>query len=187
MVSARRVALEAREWASGAGLAMFLEELLVRRSLSFNFARSRPDHATWSALPAWARATLKGHQRDARYANLSVDDLENASSPDDLWNAAMRELRATGVIQPYARMLWGKLPITWMADPETAHAAMVHLNDKWALDGRDPNGYANVSWCFGLHDRPWPERAHFGNVRAMTTASARRKLDFEEYIAHWSR
>ena len=74
-----------------------------------------------------------------------------------------------------------------MDRPEKAHAAMVHLNDKWALDGRDPNGYANVSWCFGLHDRPWPERSVFGNVRAMTSASARRKLDFEGYIARWNR
>ncbi|MDP9149201.1 MAG: deoxyribodipyrimidine photo-lyase [Myxococcota bacterium] len=187
MVSARHVALEARAWASGPGLDVFLEELLVRRSLSFNFARARVDHARWTALPAWARATLKAHERDPRYADLSRDDLEQARSPDDLWNATMRELRATGVIQSYARMLWGKLPITWMRDPEAAHAAMIHLNDKWALDGRDPNGYANVSWCFGLHDRPWPERAHFGQVRTMTSASARRKLDFEEYIARWSR
>jgi deoxyribodipyrimidine photo-lyase len=84
-------------------------------------------------------------------------------------------------------MLWGKLPLLWMRKPEEAHAAVVHLNDKWALDGRDPNGYANVSWCFGLHDRPWPERRVFGSVRMMTSASARRKLDFEGYISRWSR
>ena len=99
----------------------------------------------------------------------------------------MNELRARGVIQPYARMLWGKLPLLWMSRPEKAHAAMMHLNDKWALDGRDPSGYANVSWCFGLHDRPWPERAVFGKVRTMTSASARRKLDFEGYIERWNR
>ena len=97
----------------------------------------------------------------------------------------MRELRVRGVVQTYARMLWGKLPLLWMRKPEAAHAAMMHLNDKWALDGRDPNGYANVSWCYGLHDRPWPERDVFGTVRTMTTASARKKLDFEGYIDRW--
>jgi deoxyribodipyrimidine photo-lyase len=187
MVSARRVALQAREWGEGNGLAAFLEQLLVRRALSFNFARSHPDHAEWTALPAWARATLEEHASDRRYARLSLADLEAARSPDVLWNAAMNELRARGVIQPYARMLWGKLPILWMPRPAHVHAALMHLNDKWALDGRDPNGYANVSWCFGLHDRPWPERAIFGKVRAMTTASARRKLHFEEYIERWNR
>jgi deoxyribodipyrimidine photo-lyase len=187
MVSARRVALEACAWGRGAGLDAFLEQLLVRRGLSFNFAHARPDHGEWTALPAWARATLEKHAVDRRHAELSLAELEAARSPDDLWNATMNELRARGVIQPYARMLWGKLPLTWMSRPEKAHAAMVHLNDKWALDGRDPNGYANVSWCFGLHDRPWPERQVFGTVRAMTSASARRKLDFESYIERWGR
>jgi len=186
MVSARRVALQARAWGQGAGLEAFLDQLLVRRALSFHFARSHPDHAEWTALPAWARATLEKHAADRRDADLSLADLEAARSPDDLWNAAMNELRARGVIQSYARMLWGKLPLSWMSRPEKAHAAMVHLNDKWALDGRDPNGYANVSWCFGLHDRPWPERAIFGTVRTMTSASARRKLDFEGYIERWN-
>ena len=95
---------------------------------------------------------------------------------------AERELRARGVIQGYARMLWGKLVLGWTKSPAEAHALLVHLNDKYALDGRDPDGWANIGWCFGLHDRPWPERAILGNVRAMTTRSARGKLDFEGYI-----
>jgi deoxyribodipyrimidine photo-lyase len=188
MVSARRAALEARAWGKeGPGLDAFLEQLVVRRALSFNFARARADHAEYGALPAWARASLEKHASDRRYADLGVAELEQARSPDVLWNAAMRELRARGTVQSYARMLWGKLPLLWMRTPQLAHAAMVQLNDKWALDGRDPNGYANVSWCFGLHDRPWPEREIFGNVRSMTSASARRKLDFEGYIARWAR
>jgi len=186
MISARRMALTARAFGRGEALDAFIEQLVVRRALSFNFARTRPDHADWCALPAWARATLLSRGADARYADLALGDLEGARSPDVLWNAAMRELRARGVVQPYARMLWGKLPLLWMRTPEQAHAAMVHLNDKWALDGRDPNGYANVSWCFGLHDRPWPARPVFGAVRSMTSASARRKFDFEGYIARWS-
>ncbi len=186
MISARGVALEARSSGHGAAVDAFLEQLLVRRALSFNFARSRPDHAQWSALPAWARTTLEAHAKAERYAGLSVSDLEAARSPDALWNASMRELRARGIVKPYARMLWGKLPLLWTSHPKDAHAAMIHLNDKWALDGRDPSGYANVSWCFGLHDRPWPERAIFGNVRSMASASARRKLDFEDYLRTWS-
>ena len=186
MISARRIAIEARAHQRGPPLDAFLEQLIVRRALSFNFARTHADHASYVALPAWARATLEAHCTDARYADLNVDDLENARSPDALWNATMRELRARGTVQSYARMLWGKLPLLWMRDPRDAHAAMVYLNDKWAMDGRDPNGYANVSWCFGLHDRPWPERAVFGNVRAMTSASALKKLDFSAYLAKWS-
>jgi deoxyribodipyrimidine photo-lyase len=185
MVSARRAALEARKWGKGPALEAFLEQLLVRRALAFNFARTQPEHAKWSALPGWARESLEAHGADTRYADLTVAELEGARSPDELWNATMRELRSRGVIQNYARMLWGKLPLLWMRRPEDAHAAMMHLNDKWALDGRDPSGYANVSWCFGLHDRPWPERAIFGKVRTMTSASARRKLEFEPYIEQW--
>lgn len=187
MLSARRAALVAREWGRGEGLDAFLEQLLVRRGLSFNFARTRADHATYGALPPWARATLAEHAADRRYADLSLADLDAASSPDPLWNAAMNELRTRGVIQGYARMLWGKLPLLWMRRPEDAHHAVMTLNDRWALDGRDPNGYANVSWCFGLHDRPWPSGPVFGKVRRMTSASARRKLDFEGYIERWTR
>jgi deoxyribodipyrimidine photo-lyase len=186
MLSARRAALVARDWGRGESLEAFLEQLLVRRALSFNFARSRVDHATYAALPPWARATLAEHSADRRYADLSVQDLEAAASPDPLWNAAMNELRTRGVVQGYARMLWGKLPLLWMRTPEDAHQAVVTLNDRWALDGRDPNGYANVSWCFGLHDRPWPSGPVFGTVRRMTSGSARRKLDFEGYIERWA-
>jgi deoxyribodipyrimidine photo-lyase len=186
MLSARRAALVAKKWGEGPALDAFLEQLLVRRALSFNFARARADHASYDALPDWARSTLAEHAADRRYADLSASDLEAAASPDPLWNAAMNELRERGVVQGYARMLWGKLPLLWMREPRTAHAAAVMLNDKWALDGRDPNGYANVSWCFGLHDRPWPKRPVFGAVRAMTSASARRKLDFEGYVERWT-
>jgi deoxyribodipyrimidine photo-lyase len=186
MISPRAVALEALASGADASTQAFVEQLLVRRALSFNFVRSRVDYSAWAALPAWARATLEAHAKDERYAELTVSDLEEARTPDALWNAAMRELRARGTIQSYARMLWGKLPLLWMRRPEDAHAAMVHLNDKWALDGRDPNGYANVSWCFGLHDRPWPERRVFGQVRTMTSANAQKKLDFGDYIRRWS-
>jgi len=186
MVSARRLALLARERKEAAGAAPFLEQLMVRRGLAFTFARNNPLHREYAALPAWAKATLKDHASDPRPWLGTLDELTNASTPDPLWNAAQLELRARGVIHGYARMLWGKLPITWMKDPASVHAALVHLNDRFALDGRDPDGYANIGWCFGLHDRPWPSRAIFGTVRCMTSKSARRKLDFEGYIERWN-
>jgi deoxyribodipyrimidine photo-lyase len=154
----------------------------VRRGLAFNFTARRDDPTSYEALPAWARATLAAHARDPRPALVSREDLDAARSPDELWNAAQLELRATGVIHNYARMLWGKCVLTWTREPADAHALLVHMNDRYALDGRDPGGWANIGWCFGLHDRPWPERAVFGTVRCMTTRSARSKLDFEGYV-----
>jgi len=185
-ISARAVALAVREAAEDRGIAesgdALLEQLLVRRGLAFNYAARSPSPTRYDSLPAWARATLAAHARDPRPAVVSAENLEAARSPDDLWNAAQTELRARGVIQSYARMLWGKLVLGWTKTPEDAHALLVHLNDKYALDGRDPDGWANIGWCFGLHDRPWPERPIYGTVRTMTSRSARSKLDFEGYI-----
>jgi deoxyribodipyrimidine photo-lyase len=185
-ISARRVALAVREAAEDghaeAGEAL-LEQLLVRRGLAYNFARYNPHPSSYASIPAWAKQTLAAHARDPRPAELTLDELTDARSPDELWNAAQLELRARGVIHNYARMLWGKLVLTWMKRPEDAFAALVHLNDRFALDGRDPDGWASIGWCFGLHDRPWPERAIFGKVRCMTSRSARSKLDLEDYIA----
>ena len=186
MISARKIALETKtaEAASEEDNAAFLEQLLVRRALAYNFARTRPDHATFAALPDWAKSTLAKHAPDPRPYLMTLEQLDAARTPDDVWNTAQLELRVRGVIHNYARMLWGKLPITWMTSPADAHAALVHLNDRYALDGRDPNGYTNISWCFGLHDRPWPERAIYGTVRCMTSRSAANKLDLDGYLSN---
>ncbi len=189
-ISARRVALGVMEEARGRGASeaadALLEQLLVRRGLAFNFTARRAargdDPASYEALPGWARATLAAHARDPRPAIVSREDLDAGRSPDELWNAAQLELRATGIIHNYARMLWGKCVLGWTQEPAAAHALLVHMNDRYALDGRDPDGWTNIGWCFGLHDRPWPERAVFGTVRCMTTRSARSKLDCESYI-----
>ena len=186
MVSARKIALAVRGWLDDGGAedaaAPYLEQLLVRRGLAFNFARSNPDHARYASMPAWARETLAARAGDRREYALTVEQLAAAKSPDAIWNAAQAELRARGVIHGYARMLWGKLVISWFADPAEAHAVLVELNDRYALDGRDPDGYTNIGWCFGLHDRPWPNRPKFGTVRTMTTKSAANKLDFDAYL-----
>jgi deoxyribodipyrimidine photo-lyase len=186
MLSARRLALLARDAGASRGVdestTAFLEQLIVRRGLAFTFARNNRQHREYDALPAWAKKTLAEHASDPRPADVSVEELTDARSPDPLWNAAQLELRTRGVIHGYARMLWGKLPLSWMKNPRDVHAALVMLNDRFALDGRDPDGYANIGWCFGLHDRPWPSRAIFGAVRCMTSKSARNKHDFEGYI-----
>jgi len=186
MIGARRVALAVRDAGrDGAyeGATAFLEQLLVRRGLAFNFAARQPKHASYDAVPDWAKATLAAHERDRRPALLSIDDLEDARSPDPVWNAAQLELRARGGIQGYMRMLWAKLVITWTRTAREAFDALVRMNDRFALDGRDPDGYANIAWSFGLHDRPWPERPIFGTVRSMTSKSAASKLDLEGYLA----
>jgi deoxyribodipyrimidine photo-lyase len=186
MLSARGLALRVQDAAASRGpdesTAAFLEQLIVRRGLAFTFARNNPRHREYDAIPDWAKKTLAEHAPDARPADVSVEALTDARSPDPLWNAAQLELRTRGIIHGYARMLWGKLPLTWMKSPRDLHAMLVMLNDRFALDGRDPGGYANIGWCFGLHDRPWPSRPIFGTVRCMTSKSARQKLDFEGYI-----
>jgi deoxyribodipyrimidine photo-lyase len=186
-VSAREVALAVLEWAEESrneeARDAFLEQLLVRRGLAYNFAARNRAHRTYDAIPEWAKTTLAEHQKDKREYLVDAAALEAGETPDEVWNAAQIELRTRGVIHNYARMLWGKLVIPWMKDPRAAHEILVHLNDKYALDGRDPDGYASISWCFGLHDRPWPTRPCFGKVRSMTSRSAQTKLDLDGYLS----
>ncbi|GAC1345083.1 MAG: deoxyribodipyrimidine photo-lyase [Myxococcales bacterium] len=163
----------------------FLEELIVRRELALNFCARVPAHATFDAAPAWAKATLRAHEADPRPALLDDAQLENAATPDPVWNAAQRQLAAEGRIHGYLRMLWGKSLLLWSRDAREAHRRMVWLNDKYALDGRDASSYTNFLWCLGLHDRPFPERAIFGTVRSMTSQSTQRKFDLKPYLSRW--
>jgi len=160
----------------------FLEELIVRRELAFNFARFTDRMDSLDSLPDWARKTLAKHARDKRDPVYSPEQFERAATHDDLWNAAQKELRMRGKIHGYYRMYWGKKIIEWSKTPAEALQTMVYLNDRYALDGRDPNGYANILWCFGLHDRPWVERPIFGQVRYMSYEGMRRKTDVDAYI-----
>ncbi len=165
--------------------ASFLEELIVRRELAFNFCTREPRHQSIEALPAWARATLSLHESDPRPVLLDDRALENAESPDEIWNAAQRQLVAEGRIHGYLRMLWGKLLLTWSRDANEALRRMRTLNDKYALDGRDACSDSNFLWCLGLHDRPFPERAIYGTVRSMTSRSTRSKFDLDDYLSRW--
>jgi deoxyribodipyrimidine photo-lyase len=160
----------------------FLEELIVRRELSYNFCHFNPHHATIEALPTWARQTLFAHEKDQRPYLYSPEQLEAAETHDEIWNLAQRELLATGKIHNYARMLWGKKIIEWSRTLQEALETMIRLHHRYALDGRNPNTYTGILWCFGKHDRAWgPQRQVFGLVRYMSSDSARRKINLPAY------
>jgi deoxyribodipyrimidine photo-lyase len=183
-LSSLQVALAVEDYAREHKLMAdeFLEELIVRRELTFNFARFSDNVESLENLPRWAFATLKKHARDQRDPVYSPDQFERALTHDPLWNAAQKELLLLGKIHGYYRMYWGKKIIEWSKTPEEALRTMIYLNDRYALDGRDPNGYTNILWCFGLHDRPWIERPIFGQVRYMSYEGMRRKTDVDGYI-----
>ena len=176
-------ALRARAAApDAANLDAFLEELVVRRELAVNFAWFAGDYDRYETLPDWARTTLDEHRDDERDYLYDDDAFEHAETHDVYWNAAMREMRATGYMHNYMRMYWGKKILEWSASPEEAFDRVRRLNDRWFLDGRDPNSYAGIAWCFGLHDRGWTERAVYGKVRYMNANGLRRKADPDAYV-----
>ncbi len=179
-ISPLYVALEVMKTKSP-GKAVFLEELIVRRELSHNFVWFNRDYDSFNALPPWAKRTLNFHKRDKRQYLYSLDDLEQAKTHDPYWNAAQKEMRLTGKMHGYMRMYWGKKIIEWSKNPQQAFKAALHLNNKYELDGRDPNGFTGVAWCFGKHDRAWSERPIFGKIRYMNAAGLKRKFDADAY------
>jgi len=186
-ISPLYVALEAMTAAGDARepIEAYLEELIVRRELAINFvqhcSRHRP-YRSYRCLPSWAAATLRAHQKDRRPFVYALAQLECAQTHDSYWNAAMREMLVTGKMHNYMRMYWGKKILEWTRSPQTAFRWALHLNNKYFLDGRDPNSWASVAWCFGLHDRPWGERPIFGTVRYMNASGLERKFDMDEYL-----
>ncbi|MGA3045856.1 MAG: deoxyribodipyrimidine photo-lyase [Terracidiphilus sp.] len=166
----------------------FLDELIGWRELAVLFARHEPNYDNWECAAPWARKTLVEHAGDARPHRYSLEQLERAETHDELWNAAQREMVETGWMHNYMRMYWGKKILEWAPDPARAFEWAVMLNDKYELDGRDPNGYAGIAWAIvGRHDRPWFDRPVFGLVRTMTGASTAKKFDAEQYIQQHSR
>lgn len=185
-ISPVEVAWRVRE-VGGPGAAAFLEELIVRRELAVNFVLHNAHYDQFSGLPLWAKKTLLKHASDPRPAHYSLEELKRAETHDPLWNAAQMELIQTGKIHGYMRMYWGKQFLLWTSDPAEAFRWAIYLNNKYALDGRDPASYAGVAWCFGLHDRPFPERPVFGRVRPMTGAGLRRKFLVDAYASRWKK
>ncbi|MGB9832811.1 MULTISPECIES: deoxyribodipyrimidine photo-lyase [Caldisericum] len=160
----------------------FLDELIVRRELAFNFVYYNSRYDRLEGLQPWAYETLQNHKFDERPYRYSFSQLENAETHDPLFNAAMMELVKTGKMHGYIRMYWGKKIIEWSESLEIAFKFLEDLNNKYALDGRDPNSYAGIAWCFGKHDRPFKERPIFGKVRYMSENSIYKKFDVQKYI-----
>jgi deoxyribodipyrimidine photo-lyase len=183
-ISSLEIALAVKEYAAEHKLIVdeFLEQLIVRRELAFNFARFGPRPDTLGALPDWAQATLRKHSGDKRDPVYTREQFERAETHDALWNATQREMLDEGKIHGYYRMYWGKKIMEWSATHQEALDTMIYLHDTYALDGRDPNTYTNILWCFGLHDRPWSERPVFGMVRYMSLDGMKRKTDVNAYI-----
>ena len=182
-VSPVELALKVRSAAAPEGdRASFLEELLVRRELAQNFAEFTPGYDRYDCLPPWARQTLAKHRRDRRKFVYTRQQLEDAGTHDPYWNAAMREMRHTGYMHNHLRMYWGKKILEWSATPEEAYDTALRINNRYFIDGRDANSFANIGWVFGLHDRPWGERPIFGTVRYMSAEGLERKCDIDGYV-----
>jgi deoxyribodipyrimidine photo-lyase len=166
-----------------ADVESYLEELVVRRELAMNHVHYRPDtYDRYECLPEWARESLAEHADDDREHLYSRDELVAGQTHDPYWNAAMKEMRETGYMHNYMRMYWGKKILEWSPDPRTAFERTLALNNRYFLDGRDPNSYANVLWVFGLHDRGWKERPVYGKVRYMSQGGLERKADPDAYV-----
>lgn len=173
-------------WGAPAPHEAFLDQIITWRELGYGFCFHRKDYDTYGALPDWARATLAKHAQDPRPHRYTLAQLDAAETYDPIWNAAQRQLVVEGTIHNYLRMLWGKKILEWSATPKAALAAMIELNNKYAVDGRDPNSYSGILWTLGLFDRAWgPERPIFGTVRYMSSDATRKKLDIKRYLARW--
>ena len=166
---------------------VYLEELIVRRELAVNYIHFNENYDCFEGLPNWSKLTLNKHKADSREYLYIVEDLERAETHDPYWNAAQNQMRVTGRMHGYMRMYWGKKILEWTKTPQEAFKAALYLNDKYELDGRDPNGFTGVAWCFGKHDRPWKERLVFGTVRFMNENGLRRKFDANKYVENVKR
>lgn len=174
-------------WNMSPSAEAYMDQLVTWRELGLNFATFRDDLDAYASLPDWAQKSLAEHATDSRPHVYSLEEFEAAATHEPVWNAAQRELVATGRMHNYMRMLWGKKILHWTRSPEDALAIMLRLNDRYALDGRDPNSYSGIFWVLGRYDRAWgPERPVFGKLRYMTCASAQRKLRLREYLERWA-
>ena len=167
---------------SSPGRDAYLEELIVRRELSHNFVFYNNQYDKFVSLPPWAERTLNFHRRDKRPYLYSLEQFETAETHDPYWNAAQKEMVIAGKMHGYMRMYWGKKILEWSKNPQTGFKTALYLNNKYELDGRDPNAFAGVAWCFGKHDRAWAERPVFGKIRFMNSTGLKRKFDADAYV-----
>jgi deoxyribodipyrimidine photo-lyase len=160
----------------------YLEELVVRRELAINFAFYTANYDAYACIPGWAQKTLADHHHDKREYRYSRRQLENADTHDPYWNASMLEMKHTGFMHNYMRMYWGKKILEWSPNPQKAFRTTLAINNKYFLDGRDPNSYTGVAWIYGVHDRAWTERPIFGKTRYMAASGLERKCDIAAYV-----
>ena len=173
-------------WNMSAPAEAFLDQLITWRELGFNMCSKRSGYDRYESLPEWAQRTLEEHASDPRPHQYSFEQLDEARTHDEIWNAAQTELRREGRMQNYLRMLWGKKVLEWSPSPRVALETLITLNNRYALDGRDPNSYSGIFWVFGRYDRAWgPERPVFGKVRYMTSDSTRRKVRLKAYLEQY--
>ena len=187
-ISAQRVALKVEKAkADMESKRVFLDELLVRKELADNFCYYNPFYDSFDGFPEWAKKTLNSHRHDQKSHVFTLEELETGRTYDPLWNASQIELLSRGKMHSYMRMYWAKKILEWSESPEKALETAIYLNDKYELDGRDPNGYAGIAWSIGgVHDRAWQEREIFGKIRYMSYEGSKRKFDVKSYIAKYS-
>lgn len=174
-------------WGMSEPAESFLDELITWRELGYNFCWQRDDYDQYESLPDWARATLEEHASDERPHVYSLEEFEAAGTHDELWNAAQTQLASEGRMHNYLRMLWGKKILHWSESPPEALRIMIQLNNKYAVDGRNPNSYSGIFWVLGRYDRAWgPERPIFGKIRYMTSENTARKFKVKDYIRKYS-
>lgn len=174
-------------WKVPPPLESFLDQIVTWRELGYQFCARSPDYDSYESLPDWARTTLEEHAKDRRDPTYDLATLESATTYDEVWNVAQRQLLIEGTIHNYLRMLWGKKILEWSKTPREALRVMIHLNNKYALDGRNPNSYSGIFWTLGRFDRAWgPERPIFGKVRYMSSASTLQKLKLKPFLARYS-
>jgi len=186
-VSAQRIALETERLNGNKESAKsFLEELIVRRELADNFCYFNKSYDSFEGFHDWAKTSLNEHRKDEREFIYTLDEFEKAKTHEDLWNAAQMEMVITGKMHGYMRMYWAKKILEWSKSPEEAMRIAIYLNDKYELDGRDPNGYTGIAWSIGgIHDRPWFERPVYGKIRYMNRNGAEKKFDIKSYIGKY--
>jgi deoxyribodipyrimidine photo-lyase len=174
-------------WGMSEAAESFLDELITWREVGFNMCWQHEDYDRYESLPDWALATLRMHKRDKRSYIYTLKEFTEGCTHDPLWNAAQMQLLREGRMHNYLRMLWGKKILEWSPSPRRALEIMIELNNKYALDGRDPNSYSGIFWVLGRYDRPWgPERAIFGKVRYMSSKNTARKFRVKEYIKKYA-
>lgn len=174
-------------WGMGDAAEAFLDQLVTWREVGFNGCACQPNYDDYESLPSWAKATLAKHAADERPYLYTLKQFRSAQTHDRLWNAAQRQLLTEGRIHNYLRMLWAKKVLHWAASPQEALDILIELNNRYALDGQDPNSYSGIFWTFGRYDRPWgPERPIFGTIRYMSSENTARKVHVAEYVRRYA-